>query len=190
MVFIGCDSGFGHALAVKLDGIGFKVYAGCLNVRGEGAQNLKSKCSDRLHLLPLDVTQTDQVSSATQLVASTLEERSTLSMTCYAKLLNNPENSAFLYRTMGRGQQCGCSLFIRNRMVPNQHIRKGRIKIIFPLFQTIVMIRGKFLAYQMLEVNTLGTVRVTKAFLPLLRESQGRVVCVASMAGMIYSLHR
>jgi short-subunit dehydrogenase len=36
---------------------------------------------------------------------------------------------------------------------------------------------------QMLEVNTLGTVRVTKAFLPLLRESQGRVVCVASMAG-------
>lgn len=38
----------------------------------------------------------------------------------------------------------------------------------------------------MLEVNTLGTVRVTKAFLPLLRESQGRVVCVASMAGNKY----
>ena len=35
------------------------------------------------------------------------------------------------------------------------------------------------------EVNTLGTVRVTKAFLPLLRESQGRVVCVASMAGIL-----
>lgn len=37
----------------------------------------------------------------------------------------------------------------------------------------------------MLEVNTLGTVRVTKAFLPQLRESQGRVVCVASMAGIL-----
>lgn len=75
---IGCDSGFGHALAVKLDGIGFKVYAGCLNVRGEGAQSLKTKCSNRLHLVPLDVTQSDQISAATQLVKSTLEDRSVL----------------------------------------------------------------------------------------------------------------
>ena len=36
---------------------------------------------------------------------------------------------------------------------------------------------------QMLDVNTLGPVRVTKAFLPLLREAEGRVVVVASVAG-------
>ena len=36
---------------------------------------------------------------------------------------------------------------------------------------------------QQFDVNTLGPVRVTKAFLPLLRESQGRIVIVASVAG-------
>ena len=37
---------------------------------------------------------------------------------------------------------------------------------------------------RMLDVNTLGVVRVTKAFLPLLKESQeGRIVIMASMAG-------
>ena len=34
-----------------------------------------------------------------------------------------------------------------------------------------------------MEVNCLGTVRVTKAFLPLLRESKGRVINMASLAG-------
>ena len=39
-------------------------------------------------------------------------------------------------------------------------------------------------AYEkMFEVNSLGMVRVTKAFLPLLRQAQGRVVNVASLAG-------
>ncbi|KAG0719192.1 D-beta-hydroxybutyrate dehydrogenase, mitochondrial [Chionoecetes opilio] len=33
------------------------------------------------------------------------------------------------------------------------------------------------------EVNSLGPIRVTKAFLPLLRRSQGRIVLVASLAG-------
>ncbi|XP_077146485.1 D-beta-hydroxybutyrate dehydrogenase, mitochondrial-like isoform X2 [Ranitomeya variabilis] len=33
------------------------------------------------------------------------------------------------------------------------------------------------------EVNLWGTIRVTKAFLPLVRESKGRVLCMASMFG-------
>ncbi len=40
---------------------------------------------------------------------------------------------------------------------------------------------------RMLDVNTTGAVRVTKAFLPQLRESRGRVVIVASLAG-IYNI--
>ena len=39
------------------------------------------------------------------------------------------------------------------------------------------------------DVNTLGIVRVTKAFLPMLRESQGRVVVMASMAGKWISIN-
>lgn len=41
---------------------------------------------------------------------------------------------------------------------------------------------------RMFEVNALGVVRVTKAFLPLLRESQGRVVVIASMAGKLHNV--
>jgi NAD(P)-dependent dehydrogenase (short-subunit alcohol dehydrogenase family) len=33
------------------------------------------------------------------------------------------------------------------------------------------------------SVNVFGTIRMTKSFLPLIRESRGRVVNVASMAG-------
>ncbi|XP_067135047.1 17-beta-hydroxysteroid dehydrogenase type 6-like isoform X1 [Centruroides vittatus] len=36
---------------------------------------------------------------------------------------------------------------------------------------------------EMIEVNVLGNVRVTKAFLPLLRKSKGRIVFVTSVAG-------
>jgi hypothetical protein len=39
---------------------------------------------------------------------------------------------------------------------------------------------------RLLQVNTLGTIRVTQAFLPLLRKKRGsRVVIVASVAGII-----
>ncbi|XP_060071535.1 17-beta-hydroxysteroid dehydrogenase type 6-like [Ylistrum balloti] len=36
-----------------------------------------------------------------------------------------------------------------------------------------------------LEINLLGTIRVTKAFLPLIRRVQGRVINVASLAGRV-----
>jgi NAD(P)-dependent dehydrogenase (short-subunit alcohol dehydrogenase family) len=46
---------------------------------------------------------------------------------------------------------------------------------------------------RILDVNVLGVVRVTKAFLPLLRHSKGRVVNVASLAGQLqrslYKIH-
>ncbi|XP_072264292.1 D-beta-hydroxybutyrate dehydrogenase, mitochondrial-like [Pyxicephalus adspersus] len=40
------------------------------------------------------------------------------------------------------------------------------------------------------DVNLWGTVRVTKAFLPLIRRSKGRVVCMASMLGRMGSPSR
>jgi short-subunit dehydrogenase len=41
---------------------------------------------------------------------------------------------------------------------------------------------------QLIDVNLTGLIRVTKAFLPLIRRSQGRVVNVASLAGNFYKL--
>jgi len=47
VLFLGCDSGFGHALVKKLDTIGMKVYAGCLYKNGPGAIELKNSCSNK-----------------------------------------------------------------------------------------------------------------------------------------------
>jgi NAD(P)-dependent dehydrogenase (short-subunit alcohol dehydrogenase family) len=37
----------------------------------------------------------------------------------------------------------------------------------------------------MFEVNVLGTAAVTQSVLPYIRASQGRIVCVASIAGRV-----
>uniref|UniRef100_A0A8C0HFD0 Hydroxysteroid 17-beta dehydrogenase 2 n=1 Tax=Chelonoidis abingdonii TaxID=106734 RepID=A0A8C0HFD0_CHEAB len=56
LVLSGSDSGFGHALAKYLDNLGFVVFAGVLNKKGAGAEELKRSCSQRLCVLQLDIT--------------------------------------------------------------------------------------------------------------------------------------
>nr|ADI60062.1 11 beta-hydroxysteroid dehydrogenase type 2 [Clarias gariepinus] len=64
-VFItGCDSGFGHATARRLDAMGFHVFATVLDADGEGAKRFKSTCSPRFTLLQVDITQPQQVQQA------------------------------------------------------------------------------------------------------------------------------
>ncbi|KAK3510128.1 hypothetical protein QTP70_026841 [Hemibagrus guttatus] len=64
-VFItGCDSGFGHATARRLDAMGFQVFATVLDADGEGAKRLRSSCSSCLTLLQVDITQPQQVQQA------------------------------------------------------------------------------------------------------------------------------
>lgn len=72
----GCDRGFGHALAIKLDQLGFKVFAGCLDKSGDGAAELKKKCSNLLHILQLDVSNRSQIDSAFETVTDNLENYS------------------------------------------------------------------------------------------------------------------
>lgn len=61
---VGCDSGFGHALAKYLDRLGFTVFAGVLNEQGPGSVELKRSGSERLSVLQLDVTDTVQIEQA------------------------------------------------------------------------------------------------------------------------------
>ncbi|XP_059139607.1 17-beta-hydroxysteroid dehydrogenase type 6-like [Physella acuta] len=76
-VFVtGCDSGFGQRLAVRLDGLGFHVFAGCLT--DEGRKYLSSNCSKRLVTVPLDVTKGESIQAALQLVKGTLPENTGL----------------------------------------------------------------------------------------------------------------
>ena len=67
-MFAGCDSGFGHSLAERLDVLGYTVFAGCLMPDREGAQQLKKNCSNKLHVVPIDVTDDWQVRGAVKYV--------------------------------------------------------------------------------------------------------------------------
>jgi NAD(P)-dependent dehydrogenase (short-subunit alcohol dehydrogenase family) len=76
MCFVGCDSGFGHELAKRLDTLGVTVFAGCLFPEDVGANELKLACSNRLHVLHLDVTREEHVRNAVQYVKSSLGNKS------------------------------------------------------------------------------------------------------------------
>jgi short-subunit dehydrogenase involved in D-alanine esterification of teichoic acids len=62
VLITGCDTGFGHQLAIEVDKLGFHVFAGVLFPEGVGAKNLVSVCSDRLNVLKMDVTNYEEVS--------------------------------------------------------------------------------------------------------------------------------
>ncbi|XP_051026193.1 retinol dehydrogenase 7 [Acomys russatus] len=73
-VFItGCDSGFGNLLARQLDRRGMRVLAACLTETG--AEQLRSKTSNRLETVVLDVTKTESVVAATQWVKERVGNR-------------------------------------------------------------------------------------------------------------------
>ncbi|GFY56990.1 estradiol 17-beta-dehydrogenase 2 [Trichonephila inaurata madagascariensis] len=72
VLITGCDSGFGHFLAKRLDSKGFHVFATCLFPAGEGAMELKKSCSQRLRVLHLDVTKDDSVKEAADFVEQNL----------------------------------------------------------------------------------------------------------------------
>ncbi|XP_028647405.1 retinol dehydrogenase 7 [Erpetoichthys calabaricus] len=72
-VFItGCDSGFGHLLAKHLDQLGFRVFAGCFTEKGQ--DELKKSTSDKLVTFHLDVTKSDSIRKAAELIKSTVGE--------------------------------------------------------------------------------------------------------------------
>ncbi|KAK2839765.1 hypothetical protein Q5P01_013505 [Channa striata] len=73
-VFItGCDTGFGNLLARQLDRKGFRVIAACLTEKG--AADLKSVASPALKTLLLNVTDSESISRAVELVRREVGER-------------------------------------------------------------------------------------------------------------------
>lgn len=137
-VFItGCDSGFGNQIARRLDKKGFTVFAGCLLPDREGAKQLKAECSDRLHIIHVDVTDDWLVRGAVKYVKENLGKNELWAV------VNN----------------AGIAIFTEIEWC------------------SVIQFQRIF------DVNVLGVVRVTKAFLPLIRQANGRIVNVASLAG-------
>lgn len=62
----GCDTGFGHLLAIELDKQGFNVLATVYNEKNQ--ESLKNKLSANATVFPLDITQPSQIEEAYQIV--------------------------------------------------------------------------------------------------------------------------
>ncbi|XP_072033860.1 D-beta-hydroxybutyrate dehydrogenase, mitochondrial-like [Amphiura filiformis] len=138
-VFItGCDTGFGHELACRLDKLGFKVFAGCLVPNGAGARQLLSKSINNLLVVPCDVTSNVSVNSAKDFLSQNLQEHE-----LYAVV-----NNAGIWRW--------------------SEIEWASAE----MFQNVA------------EINIYGMIRVTKAFLPMIRRSKGRIVNIGSISGL------
>ena len=136
IVISGCDTGFGHILALQLDQLGWKVYAGCITEAGQS--QLRSKASKHLVALHLDITKDSDVDAAVKAV-----------------LKDSGVNVHALVNNAG----IGVGGYVD--WVPLQQFRK------------------------VMDVNFLGHVAMTKAFLPMLMAQTGsRIVNVASAAGM------
>nr|XP_044996787.1 17-beta-hydroxysteroid dehydrogenase type 2 isoform X2 [Jaculus jaculus] len=74
----GSDSGFGHALAKHLDKLGFTVFAGVLDEKGSGAEELRKSCSERLSVLQMDVTKPEEIKDAHSKVIERIKDKGTV----------------------------------------------------------------------------------------------------------------
>ncbi|XP_059166193.1 17-beta-hydroxysteroid dehydrogenase type 6-like [Physella acuta] len=137
-VFItGCDSGFGKDLAIRLDKLGFHVFAGCLT--DDGCQFLSSSCSNNLFALKVDVTKSDSIESAYNTVKFKLPSNNAL-----WAVVNNAGIA---------GPTAVVEMFTRKEVINT------------------------------CEVNLFGPIEVAQTFLPLLRQSKGRLVNMVSVMG-------
>lgn len=135
MVVTGASTGIGRACALRLDRLGFQVFAG---VRKDGdGKALKKKARGNLTPVRLDVTDDAAIAGAAETVAGMVGEEGLLG------LVNN-----------------------------------AGIAVPGPLeFLPLGDLRSQ------MEVNVIGQVAVTQAFLPLLRKGTGRIVNIGSIGG-------
>lgn len=79
-VFLGCDSGFGYEAALRLNKIGFKVFATCMEPIGEGAVGLihKAEHPTKMIIIKMDVTNDKDIEAAYEIVTSSMTDSEVL----------------------------------------------------------------------------------------------------------------
>ncbi|CAN9498439.1 unnamed protein product [Ophioblennius macclurei] len=143
VLITGCDSGFGHRLALCLDRKGFTVFAGCLSPDEAGARSLVEQSSGTLEILKLDVTSEDDVQRAKSHVLEHLPEKGLWAVVNNAGISDWAEIGWSSTRDF-------------------QH---------------------------MLDINLMGCIRTSIAFLPLVRAAKGRMVYVSSILAFFHCLN-
>jgi NAD(P)-dependent dehydrogenase (short-subunit alcohol dehydrogenase family) len=135
VVVTGASTGIGRAAALRLDGLGVRVFAGVR--KEEDARSLSASASASLVPLQLDVTNEASIGAAAETVRTQLGD---------ARLLGIVNNA-------------GIAIGGPVEFVPLADWRRQ------------------------LDVNVVGVVAVIQHFLPLLRESRGRIVNISSIGG-------
>ena len=137
VVITGASTGIGEACALRLDRLGWRVFAG---VRKEAdGEALKAKASEQLTPIILDVTEQPTIDAAAETVSAAVAESG------LAGLVNN-----------------------------------AGIGVMGPLeFISVDELRHQ------LEVNVIGQIAVTQAFMPQIRKGNGRIVNMGSIGGRI-----
>jgi NAD(P)-dependent dehydrogenase (short-subunit alcohol dehydrogenase family) len=137
VVVTGSSTGIGEGCALRLDKMGWRVFAGVR--RPEDGEALMRKASQRLTPIILDVTDGDSIAAAAGYVAEIVGEDG------LDGLVNN----------------AGIAVAGPLEFLPVDELRRQ------------------------LEVNVVGQIAVTQAFLPLLRKAGGRIVNIGSVSSRI-----
>ncbi|XP_003495176.1 estradiol 17-beta-dehydrogenase 2 [Cricetulus griseus] len=98
----GADSGFGHALVKHLDKLGFTVFAGVLDAKGSGAEELRKTCSDRLSVLQMDVTKLEQIEDAHSKVMEKTQDKGLWALVNNAGIFHFPIDGELIPMTSYR----------------------------------------------------------------------------------------
>src|SRR5437667_6252261 len=133
----GASTGIGRACALRLDSLGFSVYAGVR--REEDGLALKEQAGPALHPLLLDVTDIRAIDTAAELL------RGDRRISRLAGIVNN----------------AGIAVAGPVEFIPIDDWRRQ------------------------FEVNVFGMLAVIQRFLPMLRESRGRIVNMSSIGGLV-----
>jgi NAD(P)-dependent dehydrogenase (short-subunit alcohol dehydrogenase family) len=135
VVVTGASTGIGRACALRLDRLGFQVFAGVRKDADGKALKKKAKCN--LTPIRMDVTDDAAIAAAAEAVGSAVAEEGLLG------LVNN----------------AGIAVPGPIEFLPLKDLRSQ------------------------LDVNVVGQVAVTQAFLPLIRKGSGRIVNIGSIGG-------
>ena len=143
-----------------------------LSKESEGAKYLETYGSKRLRIIKLDVTKQEDVDEAIHLVAY---------LTNYKPILDKLNE-----------KQASLSVFDRKFQNPIFGNEDGDLKL-WALVNNAGI--AQFVPFEfgtieqdimpMFEVNLFGMMRMTKAFLPFLRQSEGRIVNIGSVADRV-----
>ncbi len=135
VVITGASTGIGEACALRMDRLGWRVFAG-VRKEADGAA-LKAQASDKLTPIILDVTEQPTIDASAETVTAAVGESG------LAGLVNNAG--------VGVGG-------------PLEFISVDELR-------------------RQLEVNVIGQIAVTQAFMPMIRKATGRIVNMGSIGG-------